>query len=318
MQSLKYYINNLQDFGLALLYKFGWLLSDKLYLKIRFRLVLGQRLHLKHPQTFSEKLQWLKLYDRCPEYTIMVDKVKVKKYVAEKIGEEYIIPTLGVWENPDDIDFDTLPNQFVLKCNHNSGIGMCICTDKTQLDISKVKEELRKGLRENYYLRGREWPYKDVQRRILAELFMAAENDEGSLKENSEKKVDLRDYKFFCFNGVPKLCQVISDRTTDEKIDFYDMSWNKVEGLIGLSENVRNSDEVIPCPYSYDKMKEMAHILSKDLPFSRIDFYEINRNPYFGEITFYPACGFGKFRPNEWNTIIGTWLHLPIEMKRFK
>lgn len=451
MQSLEFYINNPRKLALALLSKFGYLLSDKLYLQLRYRLVIGKKLHLKHPQTFNEKLQWLKLYDRRSEYTIMVDKVKAKEYVASKIGEKYIIPTLGVWESPDDINFDALPDQFVLKCNHSSG-GLCICTDKRKLDIPKVKEELRKGLRDNYYLHGREWPYKDVPRRILAEKLMVDESDEGDLKdykmmcfdgsvkcsfvcsdrsngkglkvtffdrewkkmpferhypssdqdikmpknyqemirlseilsekipfvhsdfyeingqlyfgeltffpgcgweeftpemwdeklgeliilplykliiiknkghllvlrEEREKKRDLRDYKFFCFDGEPKLCQVISDRTTDEKIDFYDMDWNRLIGLIGLislSENIHNSEVDLPCPCSYNEMKKIARVLSKGLPFSRIDFYEINGNPYFGEITFYPACGFGEFRPHEWNTTIGDWLHLPTGMK---
>lgn len=157
MQSLKFYIDNPRVFGFSLLDKFGYLLSDKLYLQLLYYFRMGKKLHLKHPRTFNEKLQWLKLYDRRSEYTVMVDKVKAKEYVALKIGEEYIIPTLGVWEDPDEIDFDALPNQFVLKCNHSSG-GLCICTDKSQLDISKVKEDLRKGLRDNYYLHGREWP----------------------------------------------------------------------------------------------------------------------------------------------------------------
>ena len=313
MQSLKFYIDNPRVFGFSLLDKFGYLFSDKLYLQLLYYFRMGKKLHLKHPRTFNEKLQWLKLYDRRSEYTVMVDKVKAKEYVALKIGEEYIIPTLGVWEDPDEIDFDALPNQFVLKCNHSSG-GLCICTDKSQLDISKVKEDLRKGLRDNYYLHGREWPHKNVPRRILAEKFMMDESDEGDLILRGERreKTDLRDYKFFCFDGEPRLCQVISDRTADEKIDFYDMNWHRIIGLIGLSENVHNSDDDILCPRSYNKMKQMARVLSKDLPFSRIDFYEINGNPYFGEITFYPACGFGEFRPNEWNTTIGEWVHLPI------
>lgn len=148
------------------------ILPDKTYLKIKYKLATGKKLDLKNPQTFNEKLQWLKLYDRKPEYTRMVDKYEAKKYVAEKIGEEYIIPTLGVWSDPEDIDFDALPDRFVLKCTHNSGLGMCICKDKSKLDIEKVKAELRKGLREQYYYRGREWPYKDVKPRIIAEKYM--------------------------------------------------------------------------------------------------------------------------------------------------
>lgn len=288
--------------------RFPNIFSDKFFLEGRYYVELRNKLNLKRPVTFCEKLQWLKLYNRRPEYTIMVDKVKVKEYVANKIGSEYIIPTLGVWDNPDEIDFDSLPNQFVLKCNHNSNIGMCICKNKNELDKEKVKDNLRKGLRQNYFLCGREWPYKDVQRKILAEKFMQ-DNDENT---------DLRDYKFFCFNGEPRLCQVISDRTTNETIDFYDMRWNRLIGLTGLySRNkIYNSKKNINCPSSFTKMKEIAKSLSKGLPFSRIDLYEINDKPYFGEITFFPACGFGKFMPNEWNEKVGSWIELPIKSNR--
>ena len=164
--------HNPRVLGIIGLQKISCLVSDKPYLEMMYWLNLGKKLNLKHPVTFNEKLQWLKLYNHNPEYTVMVDKVKAKEYVAKLIGEEHIIPTLGVWDDPDDIDFDALPNQFVLKCNHNSGTGMCICRDKSKLDIEKVKAELRKGLKENYFMRWREWPYKNVPRRILAEKFM--------------------------------------------------------------------------------------------------------------------------------------------------
>lgn len=274
--------------------KLSFLIPDKPYLQMMYRLHMGKKLNLKNPKTFNEKLQWLKLYNRKPEYTIMVDKVKAKEYVANIIGEDYIIPTLGVWDDPDDIDFDALPDQFVLKCNHNSGKGMCICRDKSKLDIPKVKAELRKGLKENYFLHGREWPYKDVPRKILAEKFMVDEDEP-----------ELRDYKFFCCNGEPKYCQVISDRSTDEKIDFYDMDWNRLLGLLGLADNIHNSDHDICRPSSFEEMKVFAKKLSKNIPFSRIDFYEINHRLYFGEITFFPASGFGCFRPDEWNERMG-------------
>ena len=149
---------------------------DDVFLKKAFRVNMHQELNLDNPQTFNEKLQWLKLYNRKPEYTMMVDKYKVREYVADTLGEEYLIPLLGVWDDPDEIDFDALPNQFVLKCNHNSGLGMCICKDKSKLDIEKVKKELKKGLKQDYYLTGREWPYKDVPRKIVCEKFMT--NDE--------------------------------------------------------------------------------------------------------------------------------------------
>jgi len=285
--------------GIILLGKFSFLFSDKQYLQMMYWLHLGRKLNLKNPKTFNEKLQWLKLYNHKPEYTIMVDKVKAKEYVAKLIGEEHIIPTLGVWDDPDDIDFDALPDQFVLKCNHNSGTGMCICRDKSKLDIEKVKAELRKGLKENYFMRWREWPYKNVPRKILAEKFMV-----------DESGTELKDYKIFCFNGEPRYCQVISDRNTDEKIDFYDMHWKRLVGLVGLNDKVHNSEYAIPCPESFEDMKQMASLLAKSIPFSRIDFYEINHQAYFGEITFFPATGFGNFNPREWNVKMGDMITL--------
>lgn len=276
------------------------LIPDKLYLELMFRHRMGKKLNLNNPKTFNEKLQWLKLYDRRPEYTKMVDKYAVKKYVADIIGKEYIIPTLGVWKNPDEIDFDRLPKQFVLKCNHNSGLGMCICRDKSKIDIKKVKDELRKGVAQNYYLTGREWPYKNVPPRIIAEQYM----------EDSETS-ELRDYKFFCFNGEPIYCQVISDRRTVETIDFYDMNWVH-QSFTGLELPSKPFSKIpIPIPKTFEEMKKSAKILSKDIPFIRVDFYEINGKMYFGELTFYPAAGFGKFSPDKWNQKIGSLLKLP-------
>lgn len=290
-------------------------LSDKLYLKLLFRHRMGYPLDLDNPKTFNEKLQWLKLYNRNPLYTIMVDKVKAKEYVASKMGQQYIIPTLGIWKNADDIDFDSLPSRFVIKCNHNSGKGMYICKDKSKMDVEKVRNGLRKGLRENYYLHGREWPYRDVPRRIIAEQYLEEENSQ--LKTNENITVgNLRDYKFYCFNGSPRLCQVISDRATDEKIDFYDMEWHRLVGLVGLvglTENAHNSKQDITCPKSFAEMKKCAGILSKGIPFSRIDFYDIDGRAYWGEITFFPASGIGKFYPEEWNEIIGNWITLPVK-----
>ena len=293
----------------------NWL-SDKVYLKIMVRATTGKKLHLNNPQTFNEKLQWLKLYDRNPLYTIMVDKVKAKEYVAKKIGEQYIIPTLGVWKSADDIDFDSLPDRFVIKCNHNSGKGMYICRDKSRMNVNEVRKGLSEGLREDYYKHGREWPYRDVPRRILAEQYMESEKPSfvnSDVEEKVSRVGDLRDYKFYCFNGEPKLCQVISDRAVDEKIDFYDMNWNRIVGLVGLvglTDGVHNSNQDMPCPYSFKDMLHCARILSKDIPFSRIDFYDINGRAYWGEITFFPASGFGVFRPDEWNNKIGEWLFI--------
>ncbi len=280
----------------------NWL-DDKTYLKLMYRAATGRKLDLRTPKLFNEKLQWLKLYDRNPMYTVMADKVKAKDYVAERIGRDYIIPTLGVWDDAADVDFGSLPERFVIKCNHNSGNGIYICRDRSMMDEHSVRDGLRKGLAGDYYKHGREWPYKDIPRRILAEQYM-----------EDESGCELKDYKFFCFNGEPRLCQVISDRTTDEKIDFYDMDWGRVKGLIGLvsfASGIHNSKNPISCPDSFDEMKRCASILSRDIPFSRIDFYDVNGKAYWGEITFFPASGMGFFIPDEYNLKIGSWIELP-------
>lgn len=295
----------------------NWM-PDKFYLSLMFRAVTGKRLNLHEPKYFNEKLQWLKLYDRNPLYTLLVDKVKAKEYVAEKIGKQYIIPTLGVWESADDIDFNTLPDRFVIKCNHNSGKGMYICKDKSKMDENKVREGLRQGLKENYYKHGREWPYRDVPRRILAEQYMEDSGEtvmDADVEARAARVGGLRDYKFFCFNGEPRLCEVISDRAIDERIDFYDLEWNRIVGLID-DDVVCNSVCDIPRPQSFEDMCYCARILSANIPFSRIDFYDINGRAYWGEITFFPASGFDSFKPDEWNDIIGDWLQLPLKYTR--
>lgn len=270
-------------------------LDDKTYLKRKYKAFMGKELNLESPKTFNEKLQWLKLYDRKPEYTMMVDKYAVRKYIADTIGEEYLIPLLGVWDNPDDIDFDALPNQFVLKCNHNSGLGMCICKDKSKLDIEKVKAGLRKGLEQDYYLTGREWPYKDVPRKIVCEKYMQNGSDEC-----------LTDYKFFCFNGEPKIMYIASDHAKQPKPDFFDMNFNKV--------NIRmedpNSEEVHVKPIYFEEMKRIATKLSSNTFFLRIDYYIINNELYFGELTFFHMSGFAPINPEKWAYILGDWIKL--------
>lgn len=272
-------------------------MPDEKYIKRMFRYKMGYELDLENPKTFSEKLQWLKLYDRRPEYTIMVDKYEAKKYVAERIGEEYIIPTLGVWNHFEEIDFDTLPDQFVLKCTHDSH-GLSICKDKAKWDKQEAKKRLEKGLKRNYYYNYREWPYKDVKPRIIAEKYM----------EDSETyNTDLIDYKFYCFGGIPTYCQVIKDRTINEKIDFFDMKWKRMPftGLHSPGKPYPHSDKYITQPVSFELMQAKAKLLSQDLPFVRIDFYDIKGRLYFGEITFYPASGLGIFEPDEWNYKLG-------------
>lgn len=292
-----------KEYRFLILSYFGFYdkLDDETYLKRKYKACMGKELNLTNPQTFNEKLQWLKLHDRKPEYTTMVDKYAVKKYVADIIGEEYIIPTLGVWDDSDEIDFDKLPNQFVLKCNHNSGTGMCICKDKSELDFDKVKRELRKGLKQDYYLNGREWPYKNVKRRVIAEKYM----------ENKEAR-ELRDYKIHCFNGIPKFILVCSERFSGNgtKEDFFDINWNK---LSFKRPELDCSSKVIKQPIHLEKMLKLSEMLSKGKAFLRCDFYEINEKVYFGELTFFPASGFEAFEPEEWDYKLGSWLELPKE-----
>ena len=279
------------------LWKMALLIPERFYIKLIYRLNMGTWPDLKHPTTFNEKLQWLKLYDRRSEYTMMVDKVEVKKYVAGIIGEEYVIPTLGVWDNPDDIDFNSLPEQFVLKCNHNSGLGMCICKDKNKLDIEKVKKELRRGLRQNYYKYWREWPYKNVPRKILAEKYMV-----------DESGYELKDYKIFCFNGEPHIIEVDYDRFVDHMRNVYDKEWNFIKMEI---EFPNNPQHIIPKPEKLCEMLELAKKLSAGIPHVRVDFYNINNKIYFGELTFFHGSGMEEFNPSCWNEKLGHLIKLP-------
>lgn len=303
------YIRMVKQFVLDPKVRFGYLtragfynhMSNEEYLSRKYQLYFGQKLDLQNPQTFNEKLQWLKLYNRKPEYTVMVDKYKVREYIAQELGEEYLIPLLGVWDNPDEIDFDALPNQFVLKCNHNSGLGMCICKDKSELDISKVKVELRKGLKQDYYLTGREWPYKDVPRKIIAEKYM--EDVSG----------DLKDYKFYCFNGEMKFVMINSDRNTSRptRADYFDRDFNWLDFTWGYSHA-----EVHPKkPEQFEKMVAIVEKLAKGLPHIRVDLYDCNGKIYFGELTFFDGSGFDKIEPLEWDYKIGKLLKLPTSLK---
>ena len=300
MQRFIYYINNFDQVLCSLLIRYGSFIPDRAYLKLLFRLKMGYRLNLKVPKTFSEKLQWLKLYNRKSEYTIMVDKIKAKEYVASILGKEFIIPTLGVWDDPDKINFDELPDRFVLKCNHNSGLGMYICKDKSKIDVDKVKAELRKGLRQNYYTGYREWPYKDVPRRILAEKYIVPESG----------KNDLPDYKFFCFNGKVKALFIATDRNTPEeevKFDFFDADFNHLPFRQGHD----HAEETPLKPRYFDLMKQSAERLSKNIPQVRVDFYETNDGILFGEMTFFHFSGMTPFEPKEWDRRFGDLIILP-------
>lgn len=282
---------------------FGRFFPDEFYLKCLYKDRLGKKLNLNNPQTFNEKLQWLKLYDRRPEYTGMVDKYAVKKYVSEKIGEEYIIPTLGVWDRFEDIDFDVLPEKFVLKCTHDSG-GLVICRDKSTFDRKAARKKITRSLKRNYYWSGREWPYKNVKPRIIAEQYMEDSDGKG-----------LYDYKFFCFDGNVRAMFIATERFTkgtEVKFDFYDENFNHLP--------VRNGHDNAPvppeCPVHFEQMKRLASVLSNGIPHVRVDFYEIDGKIYFGEMTFFHFCGFVKFEPEEWDTILGNWIELPEKHKK--
>lgn len=272
-------------------------MSDKAYLKLYYRLKFNKKLDLKNPQTFNEKLQWLKLYDRNPEYTNMVDKYEVKALVSEKIGKKYIIPTLGVWDSFEDINFDELPNQFVLKCTHDSG-GLIVCNDKAKLNIDEVRQKINKCLKHNYYYFGREWPYKNIKPRIIAEKYM----------EDSKTK-ELRDYKFFCFNGEVKLVFIATDRQSNEetKFDFFDENFKHLDFTNGHPNAFKKPEK----PINFELMKKLASKLSKGIPQVRIDFYEVDKKVYFGEITFFHWSGLKPFEPEEWDLKFGKMIKLP-------
>ena len=272
-------------------------LSDEKFLKKKYKLIMGKELDLNDPITFNEKLQWLKIHDHNPNYTTMVDKYEAKDYVAGIIGKEYIIPALGVWNHFDDIDFDKLPDKFVLKCTHDSG-GIVICHDKNKLDRKAAKKKIEKCLKRNYYWSGREWPYKDVKPRIIAEQYMT-----DGVKE------EIMDYKLLCFNGKQKASFVCSDRFSKDglKVTFYDTDWEKMP----FERHYPSSNVELDKPKSYDEMVNLAEKLAEKIPFVRVDFYEVLGKIYFGELTFSPGSGFEEFNPSEWDKNLGEWIELP-------
>ncbi len=289
----KKYILNPKLIVFWILVKLPWLIrSDRLFLKLKYYINFEKWPDLENPHTFSEKMQWLKLHDHNPEHTKMVDKVDAKMYVSERIGEEYIIPTLAVYDNTDEIDFEALPNQFVLKCTHDSG-GVVICSDKSKLDKKVAIKKLKKGLKRNFFWQTREWPYKNVKPRIIAEQYI----------EPCTVTKDLPDYKFFCFNGEPEYCQVISDRRTNMCIDFFDKEWNHQP--FHEPRIFPFSNRKIDKPLKYTEMLELARKLSCSKSFLRVDFYEVQDKIYFGELTFYPTSGMGGFCPDEWDHKFG-------------
>lgn len=276
--------------------RFYWLFSERKYLKIRYYLELGKQLDLDNPKTMNEKLQWLKLYNRKPEYTQMVDKVLVKDYVAKIIGEKYVVPTLGVWNHFDEIDFDQLPDKFVLKTNHSGGsLGVVICKDKKTFDKKTAKKKLEKSLKQDISKIHVEWPYRNVERKIFAEMYLGD---------------DLTDYKFYCFNGEADVVMNCIERETGSpKFYFFDKKWK----LRRLNKRGKEAPEgfTLQKPEGMDEMFEIAAKLSKGLPFARIDLYNVDGNIYFGEITFFPDSGFDPNRLPESDLYFGEKIKLP-------
>lgn len=275
--------------------------DDRFFLEMRYSLSFGRRLSFENPQTYSEKLQWLKLYNRRPEYTNMVDKYAAKKYVADIIGEKYIIPTYGIWDNPEMIEWDKLPNQFVLKTTHDSG-GVVICRNKMLFDRTAAINKLCKALKTDFYWRNREWPYKNVPRRIIAEKYI----------ESCRDTHELPDYKFFCFDGVVKALFIATDRQNPEeevKFDYFDADFNPLPFRQG-----HQHAKIMPAkPRNFDLMKKIAAKLSDGIPHVRVDLYEVDGQVYFGELTFFHFSGFSPFYPVEWDNIFGDMLTLPNE-----
>ena len=270
-------------------------LSDEKFVRWEYFFQVGRFPNLDNPKTFNEKLQWLKLNNIHPEYTKLVDKYLAKQYVEQQIGSGYIIPTLGVWNDFTEIDFSKLPNQFVLKTTHDSG-GVAIVKDKSTVDMRKIRRRIERSLRHNYYYDNREYPYKDVKPRIIAEKYMV-----------DESGTELKDYKIFCFSGVPKIIQVDYDRFVKHKRNLYDTEWNRLPFTLKFPTNWNREFNK---PKNLDKMLEIAAKLSVGYPHLRVDLYNINGNIYFGELTFFHGSGHEKFTPDEWNLKLGDWINL--------
>lgn len=280
---------------------FGRFLNDKNYYRLQYFAILGRIPNIENPTLYTEKLQWLKLYDHNPLYTKIVDKYEVKQYISGIIGDHYIIPTIGVWDSPKDIDFNSLPNRFVLKTTFGGGgDGIAICRDKEHADINVIREKIEKSFNTNPYLRAREWPYKNVPHRVIAEKYM--EDDSG----------ELRDYKFYCFDGVPKVMLVASNRFTNHNFNYFDMDFKVLPITSAMGSNADVSFERPAC---FDEMKEIAAKLSTGFAHVRVDLYYCEGKTYFGELTLYDSSGFDDLNSEEWNQRFGDWLNLPEKRK---
>lgn len=289
------FIDNPSTFPIKLLYKISPLLDDKDYLKLLYRLTTGSSLNLEDPVTFGEKLQWLKIYYRKPIMTQMVDKHEAKNYVAKIIGDKYVTKTYGVWNSFDEINFNDLPNQFVLKTTHDQG-GIVVVSDKHELNKDLARAKLTKHLKTKHYYLTREWPYKNVKPKIIAEQLLID-------NENNY----LIDYKFLCFDGDPKIMYIKHKDNLGYCFDFFDMDFNRLDIT---DAGYPNSDLKIEKPSNWESMVSLAKKLSKDWPHIRVDFYSVNSQIYFGELTFFTRGGIYPYTPNKWNYILGEWINL--------
>lgn len=281
-----------------LLDKISPLLSDETFLKCKYYLRMGKKLNLTNPQTYNEKLQWLKINNRNEEYSRMVDKATAKDYVSSIIGNEYLIPTLGIWNSVEEIEWDVLPQKFVVKSTGDSG-GVVVCKDKSKLDIKQATAKLKKGGESNYFYHNREYPYKDVPHRYIAEEYM-----------EDESGFELKDYKFFCFDGVPKFLFVATGRQQhDTRFDFYDTDFNHLPFTNGHP----NADVWPSKPVNFEKMLTIASKLSQNIPHVRVDLYNVNGKIYFGELTFFHWSGMVPFVPDTWDYKFGEYLNLPLK-----
>lgn len=297
------------------------LLSDKTFLKLKYRVAYSKKLDLKNPKGFNEKLQWLKLNDRNPKYTSLVDKYEVKQYVSNLIGEEYVIPTIGLYDRFEDIDFEKLPNEFVIKCTHDSG-GLVVCKDKNKLDIDATRKKIEKSLKRNFYYRGREWPYKNVKPRIIIEKFMSMPKFEQESKVNSNSieaeklqcEQGLLDYKFMCFDGKVKIMFLdigVIGKGTGHAEEYYRNVYDEKFNLLPVLETRENYPINVNKPKNFKKMVEIAEKLSYGLPHVRVDLYNIEGKIYFGEMTFFHGSGLSNyFIPEEWNEKLGSYINL--------
>lgn len=287
-------LNDPRLLGLYFLeFRIARIIPDAAFIKLKYRLIFRSKLDLKNPKTYSEKLQWLKLHDRKTEYIQMVDKYEVRRYISETIGNEYLIPLIGIYDNAEQIDWDSLPQKFVMKCTHSSGSNI-ICTDKDKLDIEDAKGKLNQWLKENWFWFGREWPYKNVRPRIICEHFISDDNNTPN------------DYKVFCFSGKAKLIALHCDRFGNHSKAYYDENWNRTS----IKKKSRELDHAVEKPLQLDKMVSLSEYLASDMYHARIDWYLVGGKLFFGEITFFSSSGFVPFFNKEDDYLIGSWINL--------